>query len=742
MVLKPEQKKTLQLFMAAWLHYVKISKEKRELLLLSQAEVNKVLIRYTFNAWKNLRKTLTLRKARHSSILHHAFHNKLRHSFQVFVKAKNLSKRKNILKNTAKTFNYNQVLSTKFYSWKCYVEYQKSMKRRVQKLMDKSVKGEGFIDRKTIEQLYKEKRKEFIANIVENTHVQMKGIVKQKQNPRVIKKVIEEKPKKNVTFSALRNQRLYDTLSSHHAINKTGVTRQKQQTVPQSKTLKPPNQLYKKLEDRLYKERVPTASFFAKQACLSAGGEDEEVSSVTARLKEHAKQALISIRVLAELPLKYHRTTVNARKSPVPETVNEMIQHSLTSKRLSMFFTQWKMSFLIKWIVSDFRLIRCYRYAHSFFGQLKADLHSEKQRQKQVEKEYEMRYMCQILRGWKIWARQMKFTNEKKMRHFREQWYFRKWKKYIVKTANKLIAIIKASEHYQRRVKRMFIFTLLKLTSESATAKSLYRTRMGREYLGRWMGLFKRRSLLRKIVQIKEKQEAKKYAAQYLLLQRVIKKWRDEARKWTGKKNRRIRLLAADNFRNGILVSKYYFLWKGRTGVSIGGKLLSALLLNRSVRPRFEHWRVQSKESHILLNEYKTARQSLTLYQCFTAWKQESIDSKLSKIFRMKLSLRGWWLLTSERRIALPYGRYEAILKQKCLRILKMNRANGWKTRRANIIYKEMSKLHERKLKKLALISLLENVMKEKKQQYLPTQKQIGKALQIKRWRSSVQLIL
>ncbi len=298
-------------------------------------------------------------------------------------------------------------LARGLYSWRSYVEYKSAMKHRVQMLMKtgNAAGAVGTVDKFRIEQVYRAKflalRRGIMKLPMPSEKVGIEQVVRPEKEGMSAEE--EERPRrlspeqlyiKPTSFAsqasgeagtaavmttvrtpfvlpaaffsnqvkqreerleAARTRRLFPAEASTPAQTVTGGRRA-------------PNQLYKMLEDKLYKDSVPSSSFFARQA---KAGEPVEVST---RLKEHAQQALSSLRVLLRLPLKYHRSAAamsgGARRNPT-SSVKDMLQSSVNYKRMSIYFTQWKVGFLSKWVVSDCQLVRIYRFARGFFSQLR-----------------------------------------------------------------------------------------------------------------------------------------------------------------------------------------------------------------------------------------------------------------------------------------------------------------------------------------------------------------------------------
>ena len=176
-----------------------------------------------------------------------------------------------------------------------------------------------------------------------------------------------------------------------------------------------------------------------------------------------------------------------------------------------------------------------------------------------------------------------------------------------------------------------------------------------------------------------------------------------------------IRILTADNYLCSKLLSKYYIIWKEHTKIAKGGRMLNRLLTAKMLRNQFLNWRYECEELRNFLNSSKMEHNRIMLYQCFAGWKQESIKSKLAKIFQLRILMRSWLKYVREKRIIIPYNIRYKFLSKLTIKAFSNLVKNAWKKRRSMIMKKKLIKIRNEKLAKLVLISFLENVMQEKK---------------------------
>lgn len=724
LILEPEKNQINKILLSGLLHYSTIRKEKQELLNLSKYEISKILLKNILSSWKNVKKIISEHKSIKHKLLQKSSEFRLKSVFSKFAFYRKMRVMKKLKKEAAKNFCEKYTLAVPFYAIKSYVEYHKNMKLKVQKLMNKGAIKEKIFDKKETESKNSLKIRQIMHQISQKLSIQIKEILGNSHKTikipyNKINPVLENLKEKSLQFNSLRNQRILDALTGYNSVpipipypmkkNESNFDKNLKIELNKTASLKAPNMLYKKLEDKLYKERVPTASFFAQQA-FSFKNSIQNSTDIILQLKEHARQALNSIRVLNSLPLNYHRSTMSMNNIK-----NESIYELTKSKLLSIYFTQWKISFLTKWAISDYKLIRCYSNAKVFFEYLRNSQYKKTQNFNEISRILEMKKVCKILRNWKILKENLVVQNAAKIEKYKKKRIFKKWKEFIVKTAQKLMKIIKANEYYQNKIKKSFLITLKSKILPKLQIKSQFRLKTISKFMQIWSTNFRKMRIFNKLSIINSKQIAKKYAEQYSQIQKCFKIWLKKTKRLKNKEIHRIKLLTAENFRIGHLLSKSYFLWKNNTRLLKGVHKLNPIVFTKILEPTLKKWREQTSEYAKTLMDFEESRKKIVLAQCFMGWKQEALNEKIIKMFTLKTMVRAWWRFVTVRRIMLPMNHYELITKKKCFDILKERIKNRWNKKRSKIIYKELNKRHLNKLQKLVLISLLENVMQMKK---------------------------
>ena len=699
LVLKTENKKLLKFFIAAWIHFKNIKKEKKELIILTRTEVNRVKIRNIMSAWKVFKSKRDYEKY----ILMQSKLKRLNDWFQIWVREKALSERRKMLLKIVEVLSEVKLLSSSFYSWKYCVEYSKQMKKRIHCLI--SSKNEPLNNRKRIELLYKHKKESIYKEFLKAVNVKLRNEVSRYDIRQSFHTEIKSLEENSISEPSITSRKDYYTSLPYRPNISQAYSRP--ETV--QKAYKAPNQLYKKLRDQLYKEQVPTVSFFAQQASIQYS------DNIINRLKEHSSQALTSIRMLLELPISYHKTAANTPISSNNLSITEVIQRSLKGKMLSVFFTKWKVAFLMKWIVADYSLMRYYKYAQRFFIEVTESIQMQSEREEEIEKVYEMKLVYKTLKKWRQKIQDEAKNNNNKAKEFKMRLCFNAWKLYIIRTADKLIKTINAREHYQKRQKFIYMKKLDKITRMNIKERWFKYGVVRKKFYSKWRLTYHKTISIRKFLSLWQSKKLKEYRNQYLNLKRSFNKLREEARKAIARKHRQIMILTADNYIKNKLLSKYYFIWKDRTKIIKAVTVLRHIMFNRVVRSRFLLWKAESEELKKFINDSAMEHNKILLYQCFANWKQESIKSNLAKMFRLRIVMQNWLRTSMKSRFTCPHNYYFKRLKVLSLNGLRNMTNRALKKRNSRGIRKKLNRIYNEKLMKLALVCLLEKVMHSKK---------------------------
>ena len=84
-------------------------------------------------------------------------------------------------------------------------------------------------------------------------------------------------------------------------------------------------------------------------------------------------------------------------------------------------------------------------------GLMNREQQIEAEREEQAEKEAGMKRLCGILRFWKIIAHSTREQNESKIAACGKNKYFQAWKKFIMRTANKLMKVLQCSHRVDNK---------------------------------------------------------------------------------------------------------------------------------------------------------------------------------------------------------------------------------------------------------------------------------------------------
>ena len=502
LILKPEHIKSYRLFIAAWLNYTNKQKEKKELKTLLKDKADRALLQKTLNTWKRLKEIILLKEERKVMIKAKNELRTLHKFFNAWVRRRRLIQRNKFLEEVIDKLLKIKLILKSLYSWKAYIEYQQFMRNHVQG----KVKTEPFINKQRIENTYKKDYVSLRTHYFNEVYSKINYIITGRL----------EKPLSDSYEPTLYLPFTSDTQYSHTKVEDMPCVK-----VP----LKNEEELFlNQSEDYLNNE------------------------SMINKLRTHTKQALESIRILSKYPPPYCNT-----KQP---------SDLLYKKRIGRYFTRWKIRFLLNLVVSDCDLIRSYKCACSFFKELKKCKKEQMQRQIEISKIAGMKLMHKTLIGWKSFMLSINEKNDFIIKVFIKQRYFGKWKAYIFMTADKLLKIIKANEHYNTKLKVFSFKSLKRGINHIEKARQFYKKKVMKNILTHL------------ILYVKQKIREQSYA-------KVLNKLKTP---------------------NTNLISTCYYSWKTITKLNKAIQILKNLLL-KSIHGKFLSWKNIIKNSRALKNE-------------------------------------------------------------------------------------------------------------------------------------------
>eukprot|EP00826_Nyctotherus_ovalis_P029826 TRINITY_DN23661_c0_g1_i1.p1 TRINITY_DN23661_c0_g1~~TRINITY_DN23661_c0_g1_i1.p1 ORF type:complete len:145 (-),score=22.32 TRINITY_DN23661_c0_g1_i1:26-460(-) len=120
-----------QFFMAAWMNYAKMHKEKKEIAALLKSKASVALLHKVLKAWRGVKEVIALKEERNLII---AEKNKLRVLYKFFnawVKARKLSLRNAFLEEATNELFKIKLLAKSLCAWKAFAKCQQSMRRHI-----------------------------------------------------------------------------------------------------------------------------------------------------------------------------------------------------------------------------------------------------------------------------------------------------------------------------------------------------------------------------------------------------------------------------------------------------------------------------------------------------------------------------------------------------------------------------------------------------------------------------------
>lgn len=606
LVLKAENNKMQQFFIAAWMTYARAHKEKKELAALLRNKASVALLHRTLKAWRGVKEVMALKEERNLII---AEKNRLRVLYKFFnawAKARKISLRNAFLEEAATELCSTKQLAKSLYAWKAFVKYQQSMRRHVHR----QSRTEPYADKQRIEATSKMQYNAIRSSFLKRVHDHVNSIMSEK----ALKKLITG------------NESLILSLPLIPPIQGLRARTESLEDMP----------CIIKSSERLKCERSNFS--MSREYTKSITSED-----IVDSLRMHTKQALMSVRILEKISLADH-----IRK----ELPRSDAREGLSRVRMGVYFTKWKIRFLLNLVPSDCALVRTYKHARAFFSQLKKDYEKQLQRQEEIRRVLEMKFMHRVLIAWRSADSAIPKEDDTKARNFLKQFYFRKWKAYIFKTADKLIKIIKANEHYNARLKAFSLKSLLQGTFNLRKVKGFY----GK---GLKKGAF-----------VSDVREGKVTPNPLESEESRLQVSETPVKEAEAEESR-----PADKFINT--------MWKEKVRLTKGMEILNAVLLKRKVHRSLLHWKAGRK------NAGPATR---------TSWDSKAVKNEIVRIFQTRFVVRGWLKLANENRIILPYQHRES-------RLLRNSLSGLRSAREFRVICR----------KRAVLVSLLENVMRAKK---------------------------
>jgi hypothetical protein len=111
---------------------------------------------------------------------------------------------------------------------------------------------------------------------------------------------------------------------------------------------------------------------------------------------------------------------------------------------------------------------------------------------------------------------------------------------------------------------------------------------------------------------------------------------------------------------------------------------------------------------------FRSKRVDHALTKIFTTWKEETLHSKLARLFFLRKVLGNWSNYVYMRNHILPREFRERRLQKVFLDCLQTSVRETWKGKRSIIIARQLATKRKEKLLKVVFLRFLENLLKAK----------------------------
>ncbi len=322
-------------FLGSWLHYVKIRREKRELVELARGRLAEVLSRAMLLAWRSAKRVIAERHATEEIVLEKMLQFRKKSVFRSLHHWKLLSRRKKLLAATSSLLARRTLAAKSLHDWQYEARYQRGMKARAKAALSRGVDS-VLLDRMAL-------HRECMADIRRARRAVL-GPARVELKEFAVPKLFSTQPNKAKYEAPVGSAKRSTVHDVHRALlryqTELGWETAKMEETDQR--VRPQNNTYKRLEARTGSgNRLVFPIDVSSRADIGT-------------VKRHAMSVLAAIRAV--------RTNRGGAKT-------------LVARRQAKCIAQWKSAYLSTVLAGDLAVLRALPVWKGFIKQLKEYVH-------------------------------------------------------------------------------------------------------------------------------------------------------------------------------------------------------------------------------------------------------------------------------------------------------------------------------------------------------------------------------
>ena len=383
------------------------------------------------------------------------------------------------------------------------------------------------------------------------------------------------------------------------------------------------------------------------------------------KVRQHAKQIINCIR-------KNITNKIRVKKS---------YEQKIKNKALII----WRIERLLTILHKDITNIKLLYISKKFLYILHEKYTFEKSREREAQKEYEVKLTYNILEKWKDYTiREGKKDNEK-MLVFKKQQYFRSWRRLALKKAIEVTEELIAVKHRKDKLKAIYINKLKKIIRNKKKGKSFYINKLTNRMFRRWNVRMKQKKVLAAILSIynrkKREEDHKHLHKSYNHWNNITTMAAKDKVKWAA--YMRIR----DRNRQYIVLNVIRY-WNKQAKIHKVLNDMCEMIYNRSLRPRYNKWVKATEWQLERLVTFRTQYARKLLTKAFYILKREYCLNKLAKLLKLQYIMKSWLKYADRRRVIEPAKYHNNVLKHKVFIVLNRIMRKKRKIRELGAKYK------------------------------------------------------
>jgi len=386
-------------------------------------------------------------------------------------------------------------------------------------------------------------------------------------------------------------------------------------------------------------------------------------------------------------------------------------------------FTTWRGESALSVIQKDIETIRGLLMCKRFLRLLLGNLRANKDKQREAQKEYELKLEYNIIKKWREITKTERAKREERLYLSLLQRYFNKLKKFIPLRVQRVNNKIKAVRHFQTKVKHKYLEQLMKQVNYRKKVLTYKLEVITRHLFLKWRNKRTIRNTLRRVFRDSMLfYNERKKAAVKDCLKTKFKKWREVTIDSPEAVYERKLYLPAKRRYRSFLLTRILNHWKQLLKTNKAVNSIIKIFYDKIFRRYYNRW-IKATENHLKkVIVIKTRYANRLRVKSFGYLKREYIIIKLAKLFRLQKIMQSWFNQVKREHYIEPIKYHNTVIKHKVFIALRNNLKYKLIKKRNELIGNEIEYIHKQRLKDNCLNILLEyKLSKEKKRLIMKT---------------------